>query len=487
MKYIVPVLVGSFIGYITNYLAIKMLFRPYSEIRIFGFKIPFTPGLIPKEKNRIAKSVGEAVGTHLLSSDVIIETLISDRVKNEMTNYIEKRIILIKNSTKSIKNLAEDLGADFNKLKNILSYSISKLIIKIVKSNYSREKIENILKKYLVESFTNIIDSLYFKNIINDLDSVFYKSLNNYKNFIKSKADEALLNLKDDNRYLIQVIPIEITNKIKYLINKNGEKQSQFLLELIRKKTIRDEIKRYISSLVEVNLGRFATMLISIDHISERILLSFETYLQNPENYNKVSSFFESVVDKVLEIKVSDITSFINNETSNSIIDNIWDKILINYLTDENKNKVKNYIKSLINSNNENIIMWISNCICNLIENEMETEKTLKFLESIATIIINYIGTISISNLMLSIELKSIRSFIDLIQIHFENFIKDRASAIVELIDIPNMVENRINSFEPQFAEKVILEVANKELAAITWLGALLGGIMGLLTPLLIK
>lgn len=160
---------------------------------------------------------------------------------------------------------------------------------------------------------------------------------------------------------------------------------------------------------------------------------------------------------------------------------------MINYLTDENKNKVKNYIKSLINSNNENIIMWISNCICNLIENEMETEKTLKFLESIATIIINYIGTISISNLMLSIELKSIRSFIDLIQIHFENFIKDRASAIVELIDIPNMVENRINSFEPQFAEKVILEVANKELAAITWLGALLGGIMGLLTPLLIK
>lgn len=47
------------------------------------------------------------------------------------------------------------------------------------------------------------------------------------------------------------------------------------------------------------------------------------------------------------------------------------------------------------------------------------------------------------------------------------------------------MVEDEINRFDVAFAEEIIIEIANKELKAITWLGALLGGIMGMLSPLL--
>ena len=43
-------LVGGVIGYITNNLAIKMLFRPRKAIYIGKWHIPFTPGLIPKQK-----------------------------------------------------------------------------------------------------------------------------------------------------------------------------------------------------------------------------------------------------------------------------------------------------------------------------------------------------------------------------------------------------------------------------------------------------
>jgi uncharacterized membrane protein YheB (UPF0754 family) len=40
-------------------------------------------------------------------------------------------------------------------------------------------------------------------------------------------------------------------------------------------------------------------------------------------------------------------------------------------------------------------------------------------------------------------------------------------------------------SFPVEYAEELIIEIANKELKAITWLGALLGGIMGILAPVL--
>ncbi len=50
MKFLIASIIGGIIGYLTNWIAIKMLFRPYEEKRIFGMKVPFTPGLIPKEK-----------------------------------------------------------------------------------------------------------------------------------------------------------------------------------------------------------------------------------------------------------------------------------------------------------------------------------------------------------------------------------------------------------------------------------------------------
>lgn len=59
--YIIPPLVGGVIGYVTNDIAIRMLFRPDTAKHIMGRRVPFTPGIIPKEKGRIAETVGTAI------------------------------------------------------------------------------------------------------------------------------------------------------------------------------------------------------------------------------------------------------------------------------------------------------------------------------------------------------------------------------------------------------------------------------------------
>jgi Uncharacterized protein conserved in bacteria len=48
---VAPPVVGGIIGYFTNDIAIKMLFRPYRAIYIKGRQLPFTPGLIPRNKS----------------------------------------------------------------------------------------------------------------------------------------------------------------------------------------------------------------------------------------------------------------------------------------------------------------------------------------------------------------------------------------------------------------------------------------------------
>lgn len=291
MKLIIPGLVGALIGYITNYLAIKMLFRPYNEVRVFGLQIPFTPGLIPKEKKRIAKSIGKTVGSHLLTSDLIIETLYSKRVNDEIQGYLKKKFYLIKNSNKNIKDVIEDFGLKLDKIENNLSLMLSDFLIRTIRGQFSREKIKYIIEKYIISRFDNIVSITIFDNIIDNIDRIFEDAT--LRNNIKSKVGEWITILKDDEKLLIQVIPVEITNKIKRMIYENGEKESQFVLEIIRKQEVRDEIKEYISNIIELNLGKFAAMLIPLNNISERILISFEVFLQNPDNYSKVSTFLK--------------------------------------------------------------------------------------------------------------------------------------------------------------------------------------------------
>ncbi len=65
--FFVPPIAGSVIGYFTNDIAIKMLFRPYKPIYIGKRKLPFTPGLIPSNQERLAKKVSDTIMGSLLT------------------------------------------------------------------------------------------------------------------------------------------------------------------------------------------------------------------------------------------------------------------------------------------------------------------------------------------------------------------------------------------------------------------------------------
>ena len=91
--FIAPV-VGGAIGYLTNYIAIRMLFHPHRAVYIGKWRVPLTPGLIPKEQPRIAKSIGEVISRELLNADTLREVLTSDetveKVRGALTNLVEE-------------------------------------------------------------------------------------------------------------------------------------------------------------------------------------------------------------------------------------------------------------------------------------------------------------------------------------------------------------------------------------------------------------
>ncbi len=67
LNIVLPILLGALIGYVTNAIAIRMLFRPLTEYRIGPFRVPFTPGVIPRQRHQLAQSIARMVSRELLT------------------------------------------------------------------------------------------------------------------------------------------------------------------------------------------------------------------------------------------------------------------------------------------------------------------------------------------------------------------------------------------------------------------------------------
>ena len=86
------VAIGAAIGAFTNHLAIKMLFRPYKPVYIGKWRVPFTPGLIPRRREELAVQMGIMVVNHLLSAERIRAKILNKEFQAEITLMVQKEL-----------------------------------------------------------------------------------------------------------------------------------------------------------------------------------------------------------------------------------------------------------------------------------------------------------------------------------------------------------------------------------------------------------
>lgn len=96
MIYLIP-LISAIIGYVTNYIAIKMLFYPRKPVNLLLFKVQ---GIFPKRKTLLAGRMARLVADELLSMDQLKEEIdrqatqgeIRKAIEDEVENYLRDKI-----------------------------------------------------------------------------------------------------------------------------------------------------------------------------------------------------------------------------------------------------------------------------------------------------------------------------------------------------------------------------------------------------------
>jgi len=106
-------IVGAAIGAVTNHFAIKMLFRPHEAKYIGSWRVPFTPGLIPKRRDELARQLGNTVIQHLLTPDIFKKKYFNEEMKNKANHFLTEQLNdKIFRSDKTIKDWLKLAGLE---------------------------------------------------------------------------------------------------------------------------------------------------------------------------------------------------------------------------------------------------------------------------------------------------------------------------------------------------------------------------------------
>lgn len=200
-------LIGGVIGLVTNGIAIKMLFRPWKPIYIGKFRVPFTPGLIPKEKPRIAKAIANVIGNNLLDNETIQKTLLSDEIKEKIMNAIDNKIAELSSTEITLSEFINEKGflETFDEKEKTLNSSASVFVTnKLLKSNVSAS-IVDFAAEELTKNANPVLGGIASKAIASARDSIISK----IDTIIKEKAPDIITELVDQEYEKLKNRPVK--------------------------------------------------------------------------------------------------------------------------------------------------------------------------------------------------------------------------------------------------------------------------------------
>ncbi|WP_086427445.1 DUF445 domain-containing protein [Staphylococcus cornubiensis] len=101
------IVIGAVIGGVTNMIAVKMLFHPFKAYYIFGKRVPFTPGLIPKRRGEIAEKIGQVVEDHLLTESLMREKLETPDMRATVRRAVAQQVDALEQDHVTLQFLVE--------------------------------------------------------------------------------------------------------------------------------------------------------------------------------------------------------------------------------------------------------------------------------------------------------------------------------------------------------------------------------------------
>lgn len=474
MKILLAMAIGGLIGYFTNWLAIKMLFRPFEAKYFLGLRLPFTPGLIPKERERIARSIGQTVEDYLLSPEAIMNSLKKTDFKNDMLGFIDDRLLEISEEDYRLEDIFLELAPD---RREELRTRLKDQALKLSLEGLGELRLDRILLDYLDQELNR-------PETIGKIEKLI---INNYKTSINSpetrqrmkrRLESLLDRLSRDRRSLAEVLPPELKEGLGTYIDENYRFLAFKLRELLKSQPIKARIQANIRKLMEKNLTGLLASLIPLDLVAEKGYQILEDYLEGDESSGELKKLMEELVDSFLATSLEELSQDYLEDLD---LDRLTKHIIQGLNSELMDYEIRELVLGILNKLDRD---YIGERLAQKTRAILEMEDFKIGLEGLIDSLITRLGELRITRIISGLEIDSSLIY-GLGETVFRKYLKDGFGDFIAGLKLAEIVETTILEFDNEFTEKLILDIAQKELRAITILGGILGMTIGLLNPLI--
>ncbi len=517
-----PPVIGAFIGYLTNKVAIKMLFRPLKPWKVFGVRVPMTPGVIPSKRHELADNIGEMVGEHLLTSKEIGQALSREPFQEHLNELIQKRAqdLLGKELGPISSFIPEAFGAHYKVAVQILKKQIGIGLDRFLTS----DEWEKRFHKYLTYYFQQIGDHDLSLLISHDSRVSFYDFVGSLslellaapetKKYLGKFIYQQISLLEKEEATLKQLFPGQFEDLLQEVI----KKQTPILLDSLGKKisepVIRKEllegigkgVDHFIDSLGSV--GAMARGFIDMDNLQTIV----DSYLDEKENEicqwlqkrtvcEQVEDVFINRINEFIDQPLSNLLENVDEQSRQQFCDIMAEKILFVAMNND-REQMASFVEGIGEAwlaTGQATLNNITEQICIDSERDLQrtiTDKIIAFIKSKSVVNAIPVFTENAVDMLLQqpvgrlgriIPVSVNKGIADYAALTTNRVLLKEVPGLVKSLRINKLVTEKVNSLDLLRLERLLLSIMEEQFKYINLFGALLGFIIGCLNLILLK
>ncbi|MDH4319430.1 MAG: DUF445 family protein [Desulfobulbaceae bacterium] len=517
IPYLAPPLVGGFIGYLTNKIAIRMLFRPLKPWRIFGLRLPMTPGVIPSKRHILAGNIGEMVGTHLLTGRDVGEALSREPFQDHLHRLISSNINLM--LTREYGTLIEIIPQRFKSYFKIgvrtLKYRLRDGVVAFLCDEQGVRLISNSLGEQLdqlgerkINEMLSPQDRSGFYELLESLLTSLLASPELEK-WLGDYLGAEIKRHAEEGKRLEDLIPASLRELLFSLIRDHSPAILHQIASILADPKVREKIIHSIRKAIEdfiSSLGPIAALASFIDmgmvenkirrYLQDKEQAIIE-WLQNPVVQEKLSEALCRQVEKFLEMELTELLAKIGVEQFEALCEQVGGQTLAvlrspgvmlalsGMLRESLENSIDNGGKKL------GLVMGellpgelISSLRANFSEQVaiiLRSEKSRQLVTKVINAMVNTLMSkpLGVTGNLIPAGIKL--SIIEYVFISVNKILLNEVPGLLDSLNVRRIVTEKVDSLDLFKLERLLLSIMEEQFKYINLFGAILGFIIGLL------
>ena len=524
LSYAGPPCIGAFIGYLTNKVAICMLFRPLRPWYVYGLKVPMTPGVIPSKRHDLAVNIGEMVGRHLLTSREIGAALSKEPFQEQLHRLIDRKVKEILNRELGTVStfVPERFKAYFLIGLHTLKYRLGEGVNRYIASDDFQEKMTVSLLTRLDavagKELNTYLSPATRQSLYNLLDRLVADLLGNERTsqWLAAFLADKLRQAADRGHSVGDFLPSQLGELLNAIVREQSPAVLRYLASQLADPAVRSHvikgivrgIDQFLESLGPV--GAMARGFLEVDTFEEKVAVFLKeregdmvAWLENSEVQERMSSALSRNIEALLQTPLAHLMNKMEAEQLERLCQSLAGQLLAMLGTEGAQDGLRKMLRVALEE-----LLAEGRCTLGELANRFLSEESgAQLRETLADewvalfrtgkaekLINNLVGTMVDALLsrpvgkLSNIVPQGVRAGItDYLHLTANRMLLQEVPDLADSLNIERVVADKVDSLDLLQLERLLLSIMEEQFKYINLFGGLLGFIIGLLNVVFLR